>query len=184
MKSLVKPQSAVLFFAVLSSSGDAYNECLDLLSMRYGRIVEHHPPLPFINTAYYQPEMGSGLKKGFIAFEPPFHQDMIVAAKLFARHLERYFANREMSASNHFRRIVNIDPGYVSLSKVVLSTSKNFSHRIYLNTGVFAEITLIYHPKHWEQLPWTYPDYKFESVQAFLFRSRHHLKRHLNQQSS
>jgi len=62
------------------------------------------------------------------------------------------------------KRDVNIDPGYLSLSKLVLASTKDFYHRLYLNHGIYAEITLVFkketHSKGgFQPIKWTYPDY-------------------------
>ncbi|MFN4132318.1 MAG: DUF4416 family protein, partial [Caldimicrobium sp.] len=62
------------------------------------------------------------------------------------------------------KRRVNLDPGYLSLSKVVLSTFKDYSHRLYLGRSVYGEVTLIFREGSFQPLPWTYPDYKNEKV--------------------
>ena len=97
--------------------------------------------------------MGSPLFKRFHFFEPLKSPEELVEFKYLCYEVEKKFANAEG------KRQVNLDPGYVELSKVVLSTFKNFSHRIYLKNGVYAEVTLIYKKGRFEALPWSYPDY-------------------------
>jgi len=57
------------------------------------------------------------------------------------------------------QRRVNLDPGYITLSKLVLATSKDYSHRVYLGAGIYAETTLRFEGGRWAPWPWTYPDY-------------------------
>ena len=57
------------------------------------------------------------------------------------------------------RRTVNIDPGYICLERLVLATGKNYTHRIYLSRGIYADLTLVFHRQSFRTLPWTYPDY-------------------------
>ncbi len=70
------------------------------------------------------------------------------------------------------RRTVNIDPGILSLERFVLATGKNFTHRIYLGQGIYADLTLIYHRGAFQTLPWTYPDYADAPLQRFLLAVR------------
>ena len=65
-------------------------------------------------------------------------------------------------------RVANIDPGYLEPSKLVLYSTKNFSHRIYVGNGIFAEVTLIYEHGDFKFLPWTYPDYMWRPNVDFL----------------
>jgi len=70
------------------------------------------------------------------------------------------------------RRRVNIDPGYLLLERLVLASGKNFSHRIYLDNGIYADLTLIYQHGGFQKLPWTYPDYADQPMLAFLQQVR------------
>jgi hypothetical protein len=42
---------------------------------------------------------------------------------------------------------------------MVLASTKNHAHRLYLGEGVFAEGTLTYQRGCFRPWPWTYPDY-------------------------
>ncbi|MCH6545716.1 MAG: DUF4416 family protein, partial [Deltaproteobacteria bacterium] len=53
-------------------------------------------------------------------------------------------------------RQVNIDPGYLAASKMVLATTKDASHRIYLGSGIYGEAALMFrHTAHFS--PMTIP---------------------------
>ncbi|MCP4534749.1 MAG: DUF4416 family protein, partial [Delftia sp.] len=69
-------------------------------------------------------------------------------------------------------RPINLDVGYVEPSKLVLASMKNFSHRIYLRDGVYAEVTLMFRKGLWEPLGWTFPDYRSGRYDAFLTAAR------------
>ncbi|MEW6358916.1 MAG: DUF4416 family protein [Planctomycetota bacterium] len=69
-------------------------------------------------------------------------------------------------------RPINLDPGYLTLSKVVLATAKDYSHRLYLGRGIYAEVTLHYQKGEFVAWPWTYPDYKTEGYHAFFRKLR------------
>jgi hypothetical protein len=51
---------------------------------------------------------------------------------------------------------------------LVLATGKNCAHRIYLDRGIYADLTLVFHQKAYRPLPWTYPDYGDERVRGWL----------------
>ena len=77
------------------------------------------------------------------------------------------------------KRSVNIDPGYLDLAKVVLFSTKDYSHRIYLDKGIYAEVTLFYKDNRFNPWPWTYPDYRtseylgiFKSIREIYKRQR------------
>lgn len=73
-------------------------------------------------------------------------------------------------------RPLNIDPGYISEAKLVLATTKDRDHRIYLSGGIFAEVTLHFRAKQWTSSRWTYPDYQREDFQAFFTKCRNLLR--------
>ncbi|MCK4715406.1 MAG: DUF4416 family protein, partial [Candidatus Marinimicrobia bacterium] len=66
----------------------------------------------------------------------------------------------------------NIDPGYLTPAKLVLFSAKNFSHRIYTGSGIFAEVTMLYAHGEFVRLPWTYSDYYWEENLNFLYTMR------------
>jgi hypothetical protein len=70
------------------------------------------------------------------------------------------------------RRRVNIDPGYMLRERFVLASGKNFSHRIYIGEGIYADLTLIYQKGSFKKLPWTYPDYSDNGMLKFLEKVR------------
>jgi hypothetical protein len=110
----------------------------------------------FNATDYYAAEMGPKLKRIFLSFARPAALDGIWKTKLRTNRIEKKF-------SLNGRRTVNIDPGYVDLSKMVLFSTKDYSHRPYLAKGIFAEVTLYYREGTFRTWPWTYPDYRQDS---------------------
>lgn len=127
--------------------------------------------LPFEHTDYYAPEMGAPLFRRLIAFSELIRQDGLDGIKLFTNELERQF-------SRQGRRVVNIDPGYLLAERFVLATGKNYTHRIYLRKGIYADLTLIYRKGRFRPLDWTYPDYAGDAIINFLMSVR---KRYLYQ---
>ncbi|NPA15610.1 MAG: DUF4416 family protein [Deferribacteres bacterium] len=120
-------------------------------------------------TDYYEDEMGKGLKKYFVSFRELIRREEIADIKLKTNELELEFAEKTPTG---FRRKVNIDPGYVAEAQLVLPTVKGYSHRIYLQKGIFAEVTLIFEGKSFKPLPWTYPDYRTELAIEFFNKVR------------
>jgi hypothetical protein len=117
--------------------------------------------LLFDHTDYYEPEMGAPLFRRVMAFCNLIEQDSLADIKLFTNDLEKRL-------SRQGRRRVNIDPGYLLAERFVLATGKNYTHRVYLRAGIYADLTLIYHEGRFQALDWTYPDYAGEAVIDFL----------------
>lgn len=121
--------------------------------------------IPFDFTTYYAEEMDKNLLRYWISFADLIQPDQIADIKNKTRKIEKDFS------LNSDRRI-NIDPGYITDSKLVLVSTKNFSHRIYLKDAIFAEVTLMFKDKKFQALPWTYPDYKIEIAHTFFTQVR------------
>jgi hypothetical protein len=130
------------------------------LERLFGRIDLASPVTEFTHTAYYEKEMGPKLKRQYLSFDRLRSLKGIFALKLRTNAIER-------RRSQGGARTVNIDPGYLDLGKLVLFSTKDYSHRIYLDKGIFAEVTLFYKDKSYNTWPWTYPDYRSSQAIGF-----------------
>ncbi len=119
------------------------------------------PWFPFEYTSYYEQEMGAPLWRRVLAFSGLVAQDGLAQIKLETNAIEQDYRTGG-------RRRVNIDPGYLLLERFVLATGKNFSHRIYIGQGIYADLTLVYRHGGYHPLPWTYPDYADAPLSGFL----------------
>lgn len=124
-----------------------------LLERRFGKIDFESHALNFTHTTYYEKEFGLGLKRKFISFKKLTLAHNLSKIKITTNNIEA-----KLSVASC--RLINIDPGYLDLSKLVLASTKDYSHRIYLDKGIYAEVTLLYQNKTFRPLEWTYSDYK------------------------
>jgi hypothetical protein len=115
--------------------------------------------MDFNYTDYYEKEMGSSLKRRFFSFKKLVRLETIAKIKLLTNDIEKRFCVGG-------KRTVNIDPGYVDMAKLVLLSTKDYSHRVHVGSGIFAEVTLHYKDKRFDFWPWTYPDYRSEEYTA------------------
>jgi len=111
-------------------------------------------------TDYYLKEMGENLLKQFWVFARLIDPVELPKIKISSNKFEQLFLSGK-------KRTVNIDPGYISEAKLILATTKNYSHRIYLSEGIFGDIHLQYTSRTFQAQPWTYPDYQQEKVIDF-----------------
>lgn len=139
----------------------------------FGSVVLKSSCIPFKHTEYYNDEMGDNLNRQWVAFNDLILTDALVQLKHKTNEAEKKYLNKNGG------RMVNIDPGAVSLSNLILVSTKNYSHRVYLGGGIYAEVTLIYRQKHFMPLDWTYPDYREETALAFFTEARELLKQKL-----
>ncbi|MCR9206020.1 MAG: DUF4416 family protein [Halobacteriovoraceae bacterium] len=126
---------------------------------------------------YYEKEMGpkEKLKRAFIFSKETGNREDLSSLKIQSNQLEE----RLKVAFTNEGRVVNFDPGFLGLEQVVLATCKPYSHRIYLNQGIYAELTFQFQQGHWHELPWTYPDYREKCVKNLFDVQRNLLKRPL-----
>lgn len=158
----ITPVKAKLIVAVIINGRENFDALLELLGRKYGAVERLSPWYDFDFTTYYEPEMGAPLYRRFIVFKEPVAQEALAAIKLWTNEIENTFCN------HNGRRQVNLDPGYLTLERFVLATGKNFTHRVYLRDGIFADLTLVYTKGAFQVLPWTFPDYATETIRSFL----------------
>ena len=128
----------------------------------------------FNRTQYYAKEMGWPLYRRFISFSNLISPDSIVEIKLTTNKIEnQHLFDR--------KRRINIDPGYISLERLVLATGKNYTHRVYLTKGIYADLTLVFHAGTFNPLVWTYPDYADEEVIGWFNVIRDSYLKHLRE---
>ena len=174
MGSIHFPKPVLLFMAVFSSDSSAFDWVRKRAENQWGTLKLESEPFPFETfTDYYAASMGPVLPKRLWAFENLIPPDMLPNIKCLTNDWEAEF--KSLSASSA-ERPLNIDPGYIDLGKLILASTKDHAHRIYLSEGIFAETTLMYTQKQWKPLPWTYPDYQSAGYQKFLTQCREYLK--------
>ncbi|MBU0633530.1 MAG: DUF4416 family protein [Candidatus Omnitrophica bacterium] len=153
MGVILKANSVKLIIGLIGKE-EIFNRVKKILIQKFGGIDFENPVLDFNFTDYYELEMGGNLKRQFLSFKRQILPDKVASIKIYTNSLEKRF-----SAAGGRRR-VNIDPGYLTLSKLVLATTKDYQHRIYLGKGIFAEVTLRFKDKSFREWEWTYPDYR------------------------
>jgi hypothetical protein len=166
----------VRFCAVISRHLDARQWAQDKLSARWGDIRMVSSEIPFEAGGYYTPTMGSDLTKTLIAFEGFCDPAELADWKHETNELESMYARESGHAET---RPLNLDPGYITQAKLVLATTKDRDHRLYLRDGMFAEVTLTYVGKRWQHHRWSYPSYRTEEVAEFATNCRRILRQHL-----
>lgn len=162
--------------AVISRDRAAHRWARDRLSEAWGNVAIETPAFPFVASRFYEPTMGTDLIKVLLAFAPVAEPAELADWKHQTNAWEREFATQFLT---DLPRPLNLDPGYVTQAKLVLATTKDRDHRIYLRDGMFAEVTLSLTGGHWVSHRWTYPDYQSEDVIEFVAACREQLRDHL-----
>ncbi|MBI4708582.1 MAG: DUF4416 family protein [Candidatus Omnitrophica bacterium] len=165
MGEIKKTPVVKLFIGFIFKEEQVYNKAKAVLENKFGKADFESRIINFTHTNYYENELGSNLKKRFISFKKLIPADKLARIKVFTNKLEKKF-------SKNAKRLINIDPGYIDLPKVVLASAKDFSHRIYLEKGIFAEITLLYQNSAFRHLDWTFPDFRTQTYFQILNQIR------------
>ncbi|HNX27005.1 MAG TPA: DUF4416 family protein [Phycisphaerae bacterium] len=169
MAEIFQPQPVKLICAIIARNEDYAAKAAAELENLYGPADVVSESFPFDMTDYYENQMGSGLLRKFLAFERLIDPSGLADIKRATNDIEK-----KLAVGADVPRPVNLDPGYVALSRLVLASMKDFSHRIYLGGGVYGEITLMYRGG-WKTLEWTFPDFASGRYFDFLTRSRNRL---------
>ena len=181
MGQLRKPRPITPIVTLLSGRAEWMDATLPRLENFLGPVDLRSVDFPFDGTKYYQSEMGPNIRRRFYTFKDLCDPSLLADWKLKANSLEEELA-KEIQAQDPSAppRPVNIDPGCLNGSKLVLASTKDFAHRIYLRDGIFAEITLGYREEKWEYYYFTFPDFRTGLYFDFLSEAR---QKHLEKKS-
>ena len=125
---------------------------------------------PFDQTDYYSTEMGEGLKRCFLSIRGLQSLEFSAGWKLKTAEIEEQLSKKG-------KRTINLDPGYLDLSRVVLLSGKEGSHKIYLRNGVWADLVLLKDKGGYRNFPWTFPDIRTGCYDDFFLLLRNEFKK-------
>lgn len=163
------PLPVLRFAGLLAGTPEELAAARFELTQWYGKIDAESEIIPWSFTDYYADQMGRNLLRQWVRFESLFAPEHLPKCKLETNMAETLLA-REFQRG--VPRPINIDPGYVHKYKVVLATTKDHSHRVYMREGIYAEVTLHWNQNRWTPWPWTYADYKSEAASRFFDAAR------------
>jgi hypothetical protein len=166
MGMISSPGPVKLFTGMIAGETALFEELISVLEGMFGAADLTGPVWPWTYSTYYREEMGPELKRQFVFFGRLIQPDEIAGVKRTTNALEEKYRN-----ANGSRRI-NLDPGYLDAAKLVLVSTKDFSHRIYLARGIYGEVTLIYSHNDYQPLHYTYPDYRSDDHRGLFRKAR------------
>ncbi len=169
------PEPVKLLIALLAADTALFAQATTRIEAAYGRIDLESPVFPWETTDYYQTEMGGHLLRRFVTCEQLIRPEDLIRLKREANEMEYAFASPPGPSSP---RRLNVDPGYIDTTKLVLASTKAQAHRIYLSQGIYAEVTLLYHHGTYQPFIYTYDDYRWSETYEFLKQAR---KKYLGQ---
>ena len=181
MGTLRPPIPAKLFVGMITNEEALFAACTQQLAVRYGPADLQSAALPWDHSDYYRTEMGTGLLRVFVFFERLIDPGALADIKRSTVLMEQGLSRPGTSGAH---RRMNLDPGYLTEAKVVLATTKDFPHRIYVGNSVYAESTLHYakHLRSFQAVGHTYPDFRSDTSLELFNRARDLLRKALAQQ--
>ncbi len=166
-----KPQLVKLIVGLISSHLNLFSTVQGELVGLFGPVDLESSLIPFSFTNYYSSELGPNLQRKFLSFARLIEPQRLAEIKSLTNEMEVRFQRQNN------KRGMNIDPGYLETGKLILATTKNQQHRIYLGKGIYAEVTLRFRREKFEPWEWTYPDYRSKIYIDFFTKAREtHLK--------
>ncbi len=164
------PEASLLFISLLFSRRDVYDSVSLVLLSRFGDTLLNSDACLWNHTHYYDDELGVPIFRKLLFFREKFDPLCLPDVKLETNDLEAAHAVQG-------KRRINIDPGYLMRSRVVLASAKDYSHRIYLGKGIYGEVALYYQGNHFNPLPYTYQDYRNPQTAELFEQARKELIR-------
>jgi hypothetical protein len=169
MWDLHQPKPVKLILGILAANEEALAAGVKAISKSFGVIDLTSDVWPFTQTDYYKDELGENALRQFVSIDKLIDPGKLAKIKHAANKIEMKLAR---SLKLPFPRPVNLDPGIIEPSKLILATTKNYSHRIYIGHKMFAEVTLIYEKGAWRHFDYTYPDYRQDEYHNFFTKVR------------
>lgn len=160
------PHPVKLFIGMLSREASLFDQTSEILNNFFGPIDMESPVWPWEHSDYYAKEMGTGLNRKFVFFKDLIDPEAVSEIKLKTIGIEKKFLDEKGG------RRINLDPGYLNSAKIVLVSTKDYSHRIYLGNGIYGEVTLLYSGNDYRVLPFTYPDFRTEEYREIFRKAR------------
>ena len=166
------PKPVKLIVGMLSQKAELFEPAWQGMQDLWGPVDLRSEVFPFDQTEYYQKQMGSDLLRQFVSFQDLIDPGQLAAVKHQSNQLEQRYCQSSPGKLLGVARPINLDPGYIDSGKLVLATTKNYSHRIYIGDSMYAESTLHYYKGDWQPWPYTYPDYADGTYFAFFHQVR------------
>ncbi len=178
MWEIKKPDPVKLIMGILAADQECLQLACEAVIDEFGATDMISEVYPFTQTGYYKDEAGANILRQFLSFEKLIDPGRLASIKIKSNKLEEKLAK---IAGVDFPRPINLDPGMIEPSKLILASTKNFSHRIYIGDNMYAELTLSYCKGVWNSFSYTFPDFKEDRYHKFLNSVRERLVEQLRE---
>ncbi|MFC1739206.1 DUF4416 family protein [Planctomycetota bacterium] len=167
-----EPRPVKLFVGILAADENCLKTAVEAIENAFGKIDFISDIWPFDKTDYYKEQTGDNILRQFVSIEELIDPARLAKIKHKTNELEQQLA---AELNLNLPRPINLDPGIIEPSKLILATTKNYSHRIYIGDKMYAEVTLIYDKGKWKPFAYTYPDYRQSAYWDFFSKVRSRL---------
>lgn len=178
MWEIRQPQPVKLIVGILAADHQCLQTAVEAICSEFGESDFVSEAFLFNRTDYYKDETGENILRQFVTFDVLIHPGKLASIKHRTNQLEEQLAKK---LDTTLSRPVNLDPGILELSKLVLASTKNFSHRIYIGESIYAELTLSFSGGKWISYPYTFPDFINDRYHGFLGMVRKRLLEQIRQ---
>ncbi len=165
MAEIKQTEKAKLIIGIFYKKGTQISTLINKLKERFGDIEIESQEFDFNFTNYYELEMGENLVKKFLIFREIIERSKLSEIKILTNILEQ-----KLSSNN--KRTINIDPGYLTKSQLVLASAKESAYKIYLDKGIFAHLTYVFINKSYQPTERCFPDFKSKEIIDFFNQIR------------
>ena len=172
MWKLTDPKPVKLIIGILAANHKCLHAAVDAVTGKFGKADSTSDVWPFDETSYYTDQIGPRILRQFVSIERLIDPAKLAKIKRQTNKLEQKLAK---TLALPLPRPVNLDPGIIEPSKLVLATTKNYWHRIYIGRQMYAEVTLLFDKGSWRPLDHTYPDYRQQCYFNFFEKVRNRL---------
>ncbi len=176
MWEVKQPKPVKLIIGIMAADRKCLKAAVKKVKEKFGEIDLESETWDFEKTDYYLDELGRSPVKQFVTVDQLIDPGELAEIKHKTNDIEKELSK---SLKIDLPRPVNLDPGYIESSKLVLASTKNFSHRIYIGKNMYAEVTLMYHKGTWKGFDYTFPDHKEDTYHKFFDKVRAKLKEQL-----
>ncbi len=181
MWNLNTPNPVKLIVGILAYNQSCLESAVKTVENEFGKIDFTSDVWPFTQTEYYKEQTGDNILRQFVSFDKLIDPGELSKIKLKTNDIEEKLAKK---LALPFPRPVNLDPGMIEPAKLILASTKNFSHRIYIGDNIYAELTLSYCKGEWESYKYTFPDYRETRYHEFFSRVRDRLVEQLREMNN
>jgi hypothetical protein len=172
MWTIDKPEPVKLIIGILAAAADCLDAAAIAITAEFGPADLISDIWNFTQTDYYRDQTGEHILRRFVTIDKLIDPSELPAIKLKTNDIEQAFVGK---FAVDLPRPVNLDPGIIEPSKLVLASTKNFSHRIYIGGNIYAEVTLTFSKGCWIPFAHTYPDYRQKCYHDFFNTVRQRL---------